>query len=50
MLGDRHTDRLLSTLANSRATQHVADAAIDALGLIFDAASTNVSACARAPR
>jgi DNA-binding CsgD family transcriptional regulator len=42
MLGDRHTDRLLSTLANSRSTQQVADAAIDALGPIFDAKVSGV--------
>jgi DNA-binding CsgD family transcriptional regulator len=35
MLGDRHSQRLLAALANSKTSEEVADAAIDALGPIF---------------
>ena len=42
MLGDRHSQLLLSALANSKSSRSVADAAIDGLGPIFHAAVRGV--------
>jgi DNA-binding CsgD family transcriptional regulator len=42
MLGNRHTDRLLSALASSQSVGQVADAATDALGPIFGASVRGV--------